>query len=258
MRLATRWRDHFLENARCRVEPDWSLPCPTPVEVQPLLARSLARFQLGETGDGRHLLEQAALDRRSAGLCEPLALFIHEEQEHARLLGCLVRRYGGQTIGRHWTDWLFRRVRRAGGLELELTVLVIAEMVGTAYYRLLLETASDPVLQAVCRRILRDEAGHIEFHACHLGSRLAGELPGRHTLFSARIQLLLPLAARVAWIDHGRCLRGVGVGRERFAAAARRECIRFLRSLSARATRRALGPAAEAPAPSAEHGTELA
>src|SRR5205823_10191370 len=110
---------------------------------------SLAHFQLGESGDGATLLAHA---RRSGPpqLSATLALFIGEEQEHARLLARLVERFGGRLTTRHWTHFLFQRVRHRGGLEFEITVLVVAELVGNAYYRLLERHTMCPVLRETC------------------------------------------------------------------------------------------------------------
>ena len=63
---------------------------------------ALAHFQLGESGDGGSLLRGARFHAPGPGFEEAAALFIAEEQEHARLLACLVRRFGGDqsVIGR--------------------------------------------------------------------------------------------------------------------------------------------------------------
>jgi hypothetical protein len=235
MKIAQAWEEYFLANRANRpAEPDWSI---APTAAGPLakrLARSLAHFQLGESGDGSFLLEQAALDARSAPLTRALALFIAEEHEHARLLAKLVERFGGKLTRRHWTHSLFRRIRHASGLEFELSVLVIAEMVGTAYYRLLRKKTTDPVLRDVCRIVLRDEARHVEFHIDHLGARQAQRLPLSLSALDTRFQMLYAAAAHVAWLDHGACLSALGVCRREFFDHARAECVRFLRGLAQR------------------------
>ena len=132
------WLQYFQENRLNRPEPQWEIPPQGDPDVTRALARSLSHFQLGESGEGTHLLREAR--RTHAGdpaYHEALALFIREEQEHARLLQKLVERYHGSLVTRHWTHSLFRLFRRALGIGFELQVLVIAELIGTAYYRLL-------------------------------------------------------------------------------------------------------------------------
>ena len=228
------WLRYFHDNRSGRTEPDWAAACMLRPEIARPLARSLAHFQLGESGDGAFLLEQAALDARASRWRPALALFIAEEREHARLLARLVDRYGGKLIRHHWTDFFFRRLRHAGGLEFELSVLVVAEMVGSAYYRLLLRHAPDSILRDVCRIILRDEAQHVAFHVDHLGSRLRLALPMEHHGFGLRVQMLLAAATHVAWLDHGRALRALGATRDDFFGSARHEGARFLRSVEVR------------------------
>ena len=172
------WLTHYQNNRTNRPEPKWNSPSPMDPPIQRLLARSLSHFQLGETGEGTVLTRQArvqAPDDRAYD--EALELFIAEEGEHARLLERLVRRFGGETIRRHWTHALFRLVRHALGFKFEIQLLVIAELVGTAYYRLLHARTRDPVLEEACALILQDEAQHVDFHADWFGDFQSRLLP---------------------------------------------------------------------------------
>jgi len=222
------WLNYYRQNSRNRTEPPWYVPCPLDLSTQRALARSLSHFQLGESGEGNFLLSRAVKEvPHDAAYHEALKLFVAEEQEHARLLGHLVHRLGGQEIRQHWTHFLFRFVRRALGLNFELQVLVIAELVGTAYYRLLRARSDDPVLQQVCDQILRDETGHIYFHADWLGTSQLCFLPLERQPWSARFKILFALATRVAWLDHRCCLERIGISRRAFFREARRECTNF-------------------------------
>ena len=226
------WLRHFEQNRLNRAEPPWHLPTPLDQPARAILARSLSHFQLGESGEGRFLLEQA---QRQAPddpqYAEALSLFILEEKEHARLLEKLVLRFGGALIRRHWTHALFRCARRALGLNFEIQVLVIAEIVGTAYYRLLGLRTRDPVLEQICALVLRDEAKHIAFHVDWLAGTRARLLPAEWLAWTLQFQVLFAAAAQVAWIDHRDALRLVGTNRREFFGEARAECIRFLRAL---------------------------
>ena len=220
---STAWLDHFERNRLNRPEPDWPRPTPFPAPVAARLARSLAHFRLGESGEGTMLLAEARrawpddLDYVAA-----LALFVAEEQQHARLLEHLVARLGGSLVARHWTDRCFRTVRHALGVGFEIQVLVVAEIIGIAYYRLLRSTG-DVVLRQTCELMVRDETQHLCFHADRVVVAQLGWSRVRRALWTAQFRLLFHVAMAAAWVDHGAALRSVGVNRRLFTAQARTE-----------------------------------
>jgi hypothetical protein len=220
---STAWLDHFEGNRRRRPEPDWHRPTPFPAHAAVALARSLAHFQLGESGEGTVLLAAA----RDAWPDDPdyvaaLALFVAEEQEHARLLEQLVARLGGTLVAGHWTHRCFRALRRALGVAFEIQTLVIAEIIGTAYYRLLRSTG-DGVLRQVCELMLRDEIPHLRFHADRVVIGQFGWRPVRRALWTAQFRFLFRAAVTAAWIDHRSALLALGVNRRLFTTEARSE-----------------------------------
>jgi hypothetical protein len=227
------WRHYFETNRRNFTEPDWRISSPLTNQLQRRLARSLSHFQLGESGSGNHLFGKA---ERQVGEDDDyrcaLELFVGEEAEHARLLLGLVKRFGGKSICRHWTHLLFRSVRRALGFNFEIQVLLTAELIGTAYYRMLGRRARDPVLDQVCARILADEAQHVSFHLDRLRDIHARLLPAERSVWCLQFQLLFSAALLVAWADHRKALEGIGTSRAEFFHEARRECIALLDSLS--------------------------
>ncbi len=228
------WLRYFEENRRNFIEPDWLAPCPLAPELRARLARSLSHFQLGESGGGRHLFRKAAVQLADdATYRSALELFVAEEAEHARLLQFLVTRFGGRLIERHWTHLLFRAARRALGLNFEIQVLLIAELVGTAYYRMLARRARDPILDQVCARILADEAQHVAFHLDRLRDIQAALLPAERAAWSLQFQFLFSAALHAAWIDHRAALVAIGTKRPEFFTEARAACIRFLNALAA-------------------------
>jgi hypothetical protein len=226
------WLAYYEANKENRPEPKWNLPSPLdPAQIR-VLAESLSHFQLGETGGGSFLLSGARKQiPDDVAYHKALELFVAEEGEHARLLKCLVLRFGGTTIQRHWTHTLFRLVRRALGFKFEIQLLLIAEIVGTAYYRLLRARTRDCVLDETCALLLADEKKHIEFHADWLGDFHAHLLPLESAAWRGQFQILFAVAMRVAWFDHRNGLGAAGSTRREFFLEARRECIRFLRSL---------------------------
>jgi hypothetical protein len=218
---STSWLNYFERNRLDRPEPDWDRPTPFPPPVAARLARSLAHFQLGESGDGTTLLREA---RRvwadDADYVAALALFVAEEQEHARLLEHQVLRFGGTLVTKHWTHGWFRGVRRALGVRFEIQTLLVAEIIGTAYYRLLRSTG-DAVLRQMCALMLRDEAPHLRFHADRIVVEQLGWSSLRRALWTAQFRCLFRAALLAAWVDHRSALRAVGIDRRLFSAEAR-------------------------------------
>ncbi|HEY4284482.1 MAG TPA: ferritin-like domain-containing protein [Chthoniobacterales bacterium] len=230
------WLRYYEQNRKDRLEPKWNSPSPLDSTIQQVLVRSLSHFQLGETGGGTFLIDHAC-KKTASDECylEALQFFIAEESEHARLLERLVLRFGGATIRQHWTHALFRLVRHTLGFQFEIQVLVIAELVGTAYYRLLRARTRDSVLDETCALLLRDEAQHVEFHAQWLGQGLSRLLPLEVGAWRTQFQALFTAATTVAWIDHREALIASGSNRREFFREARQECIRFLHKVQVNA-----------------------
>jgi hypothetical protein len=229
---AREWLNYFKQNRINRPELPWHVGCPLDENTRKILCRSLSHFQLGESGEGKFLLQQARKQAQNdVDYISALALFIQEEQEHARLLERLVRRFGGEPVRHHWTHAAFRLARRMCGLNFELQVLVVAEIVGTAYYRLLQMRARDVVLDEACQLFLRDEARHLEFHACRLRDAQVTWLPAERAAWSLNFQLLFTVAANAAWFDHRQALTVSGGSKHEFLMIARGECNQFLRQL---------------------------
>lgn len=226
----TSWRNYYERNRLNRAEPIWDAPCRLTGDVRRRLAVSLSHFQLGETGGGTFLIKEASKETGGEDLAA-LEMFVKEEAEHARLLACMVRRLGGKLVHRHWTHRLFKLVRRAGGFQFEIQMMLTAEIVGTAYYELLMTGTDDPALRDALGLMARDEAGHIGFHLDRMRMRWRTYLPLERTVWALQFQVLVLLALRVAWMDHGPCLKAVGRRWSDFSQCARRTAIRFLDGL---------------------------
>ena len=209
------WLQDFATEAgrrRHREDPPWARGA----RLDPDVARSIQRFQVGEAGDGANLIAKAGGD--DGGYPAAVKLFVAEEQNHARMLEELLRAAGVPTIASHWSDTVFVWLRRALGLRLELMVLLIAEVVALRYYRALRDGTTDPLVTRVAGLILADEERHVPFH-CHrlrIGFATFGKAT-RALVFGAWRLLLLGVTITVA-ADHGRALRKLGVGRLVFVA----------------------------------------
>src|SRR6266478_409102 len=166
------WLNYFKSNRIQRQD----IPSDHEINIEPNLRgpliRSLQRFQVGESGEGHHLRRQAARTGDPA-YQTAIDLFIKEEQEHARLMACILRKLNAPLLARHWSDGCFVLLRGLFGLHHELLVLLIPEMIAKRYFRALQDGFPDPILRGVFSQILHDEEGHLAFHIDFLQSAFA-------------------------------------------------------------------------------------
>ncbi len=72
--------------------------------------------------------------------------------------------WSGKLLGRNWTERLFVFARRLLGLRLKLMVLLVAEVVGGAFYGLLASRLPEGALRRGLEQICEDEEHHLDFH----------------------------------------------------------------------------------------------
>jgi len=239
-----KWIEHFQRNRQNRPEPDWDAPINVRSQMLSPMLRSIEEFRLGDGGGPASLIAYDAERFRSSTeqMRTIVDLWFKEEAEHARLLGCAVKRFNGRIITSHWSFTAFCLCRRALGVRFELQVLTLTELVSTAYYRMLRHYSPDGPLAAMCELILRDEGGHVAFQRDRIMSA-GNPRPGLRGLLW-RIQFLLCGygAATVLWSSHAPCLKAIGGSRSEFYGEVTRQLTRFVRSL-----RRTPKPACIAP-----------
>jgi hypothetical protein len=228
-----RWITHFARNREHRPEPDWAAPVPPRPGIPPALLRSLEQFRLGDGGGPASLIAYDAerFRGRSEEMRRIVDFWFAEEAEHARLLGCAVRRYRGKFITSHWSFTAFCLCRRVLGVRLELQVLLLTELVSTAYYRLLRNHSPDGALTAMCELILRDEAGHVAFHRERLAD---ADCPPRGlggVWWRVQFWLFGYAAATMLWVNHRPGLTSIGATQTEYYNEVRRQLRRFLFSL---------------------------
>ncbi len=194
------------------------------------LARSIERFELGESGDGERLRRLAA-QTGDAAYARAIELFVAEEGQHAKWLGILRERFGGVRLESHWSDRAFVLLRHVGGLRREICVLLTAELIALTYYRVVAQAYDDPVLEAACERILLDERGHVAFHRATLSIEFARmPAPARAAGVLSWRAFVAAVAAVVAW-DHREVLALAGVSRSEFSGEVRLRARRLARVL---------------------------
>src|SRR6516165_2614794 len=121
------WLLYFQNNKESRISLKFRNDSSVPLSVRVPLIRSLQRFQVGESGEGKHLLKYA---RRTndPNYIECIDLFIKEEQYHALVLAQMIQSMDGALLTWHWSDIAFIGLRRMLGLKTELLILLIAEI----------------------------------------------------------------------------------------------------------------------------------
>lgn len=234
------WVRHFRNNAKAEAEIPWDDPRRLSTGDRQAVLRSIQIFQLGESGGGTRLLRAAESYCRRHGdrlYLKALRLFILEEQQHAAWLARFLDREGTGLLSRQWTNGVFRRLRNWLGLELMLAVLLAAELMARVYYAALRGATDDPVLRAICGRILCDERWHVRFQCDRLGDIRAGRVAALRRLTAWAERLGFRAVCVAVWFNHAPVFRAAGIGVRTFWRKAGREfqsAQRLIRTASAR------------------------
>lgn len=197
----------------------------TPKELA-AIKTSIQQFQLGEGSRGQRLLDRGkAYGGKVNDPCfaNALELFVKEEQQHSRYLADFMESQGIPLISRHRIDTVFRRLRGLAGLELSLTVLVTAEVIGVPYYRALREATSSVTLRIICTRILEDETAHLRFQASMLARVATTRSPIWQRAISGLHMLFLIGTISVVWAGHRAVFETSGYDFRRFKEETLRE-----------------------------------
>jgi hypothetical protein len=210
-----RWVEHFeLNRGRQPLHP-WALGAKLTSADRINVIDSIKQFQLGESGEGRHIKKCARIYAERSGDSDypnAVHLFIAEEQGHSGVLGRYLDLAGESLLTKSKVDGIFRWLRHLMGLELSLIVLSTAEVVAAVYYRALRDATECELLRSICRRILRDEAAHLAFHRDRFMTlRWKRSLLTRSILRLAHHGLLMAALVPVWWC-HRRVFRAGGIG----------------------------------------------
>ena len=210
---ATRWREwrELFESRR-----DRPLPIPDNAgrryEFAESLARSLAIFQLGESGGGT-IIQQARnspIPQIDEHYAAAMALFVKEENRHAEILALCVKTLGGMLIRSNWTARLFVFSRRLIGLRLKVVVLLAAEVVGICYYHLLSQKLPNCQIRDWLAELVEDEESHLYFHCEFLRSQARTEW--RRVIFVVVWRSTMFAAAIAVMLDHRAVIRDLSIG----------------------------------------------
>jgi hypothetical protein len=170
MKTSQEWCDYFESNKQNLLPIPWDRFAYNPSELLSV-APSIREFQKGESSEGHCLMAAARSFAKELGdpqFITATQLFIAEEQRHARELGKFLKLASIPLATRNGTDTAFRFLRRLGGLEIAVGVLVTAELIAQVYYPALKEASSNKILRSICTQIIQDEEQHIHFQTARL------------------------------------------------------------------------------------------
>jgi hypothetical protein len=209
------WLDHFEYHANHRSVLPEGRPDELTAYEGRLIADSIATFQLGEQSEGRSLLRAAEDYEReqehdAPSLARIVRLFIAEEQHHASLLAEFMQQHGIPRKRSDWTDYVFRTVRKLAGLELQISVLITAELIGKVYYRALEAATGCRQLQVLCRMLVADELAHVGFESDLLLAMRARKSNTTQRVMDTLHRLFFTGASLVVWMTHRPVLRAAG------------------------------------------------
>jgi hypothetical protein len=145
-----------------------------------------------------------------------MELFIREEQRHAALMAGILARLNAPLLTSDWTDNCFVFMRHMSGLHTELLVVLLPEMIARVYFEALRRGFSNPAMQAVFAQIVRDEKGHLAFHADYLNKAFAQMSFPRRIAVQMAWHLVYRVACVIVYVDHGPLLRAVGIPAKKF------------------------------------------
>lgn len=177
------------------------------------LAKSLAIFQLGESGGGT-IIDQARSSELPATdqyYARAMALFVKEENRHADVLARCVRLLGGELIHKNWTARLFVFSRRLMGIRLKVVVLLAAEVVGLCYYHLLSKSLRPCQVRNLLSELVADEESHLYFHCDFLRSQATTGI--RRVIFVIVWRVTMLASVFAVMLDHRAAIRDLNIDR---------------------------------------------
>lgn len=162
------WQKHFENNEFSNNSINWQVEDILTQEEFNNIKKSIAAFQLGESSEGKGLMQAAktyAQKHKDPYLVTITKLFIKEEQGHSLLLKRFMEKHKISLLKRNWADDVFRKLRKDVGFELSVTVLITAEILSLIYYSALLNATNSKLLKSICEKLLKDEVKHIKYES---------------------------------------------------------------------------------------------
>ncbi|WP_146113361.1 MULTISPECIES: ferritin-like domain-containing protein [unclassified Arthrobacter] len=241
----TSWLAYFEANSRLHdtmnAHLNWSGVPALTENARRGFIRSFQRLELGESGEGRHLLGLAERAGDSTYV-RALELLVREEQQHSRLFGQALDYLDAPRLESHWSDKAFTLLRRMLGLRTELGLFLIAESVAMGYFEALASHAPDATLRGLGRRIASDERNHLRFQIDRLrqGFEFTPK-PLKHVVRGIW-SVVAAGAAVVVCFDHAQALRACSLNPAHYWFRAMRRFNEVARQVFSGTAPTALGP----------------
>lgn len=203
------WRDYFISNRNHFAYLDWADVDPLTSNERKTITASIRQFQRGEHSEGKHFLHFAK-ELNDQSYEDAVKLFIKEEQDHAEVLGRFMAIHNIPPLKKDWLDNTFRKLRKLGGLEGSVTVLLSAEIISMVYYDALDRSTRSFMLQEISRQILVDEDMHLRFQSYTL--RIVYSRKQKFSvLFSGILHSILMVGTiLMVWFFHRKVLKAGG------------------------------------------------
>ena len=218
------WIEYFIINKRNLKTISWNEVYKLNKEEFKNIFESIRIFQKGESSEAKHIFKTAKQFLNyhpDQSYLEALTLFINEEHRHAFELKRFMSLQDIPCLKKHWSDIVFRQLRRVGGLEQSISVLLTAEIIAAVYYKALRLSTRSLVLQQICGQILSDEEMHIRFQSEAIGQFYANRSSFLNRIISVAKRVLLEGTMVVVWSGHNKVLGAAGYDFFRF----RKECL---------------------------------
>lgn len=211
-----KWLCYLEWNDKKRLSIDFSDEHELSARERRLIFPSIRAFQRGEHSDGKCLAKAAekfAGKYSESDYPAVMELFIREENFHSSYLARYMNYHGEPLKVGNGLDKVFRWLRQRGGLFMEVSVLVTAEMIALSYYSALGNVGSmidSPALTEICGQMLHDELPHIVLQSHTLG------ILGDGAVKEAFRKLLMGVTTAAVWLAYGELLRMGGYGYAKF------------------------------------------
>lgn len=214
------WLTYFHLNATAPRSISWDLGADLPDDEIRFIVPSIQEFQTGECSDGNRLRAAAAAwgaRHADADFPSVINLFIAEEQRHAAELARYLLLNGHPVRTRTAGDSAFRLLRHlTGRLEMSMSVLMVAEIIGFGYYGALRAATRSVLLRSICDTFLLDEGAHLLFHTEQHSRMRRGGVQPMMWLARGLSWLLMAAACGVVWVRHRSVLQRGGLTFEGF------------------------------------------
>lgn len=204
-KTSSEWLEYFQFNRQHLLPINWERREHLNDIEKANISSSIQSFQLGESSEGTNLLKAARAYAAGSGdtvYVEALKLFIAEEQRHAADLGRFMKQQGIALAKRHWTDSIFRKLRKLANLELAIVVLLTAEIIALVYYDALGKATRSLVLKQLCQQILHDENHHVCFQSQQLRKLRQHRSDWQLACLELLQRWFFGATLLVVWLDH--------------------------------------------------------